>query len=223
MRPGMTEKLIIEQDTELGVYLPPCYAVGAGTRYPVLYLLPGFGGTSQDWFRAGIAEVADQAIHDGEVPPFIIVTTDDTYEDIGLDDILGGVIPYIESHYSVKAQRRFRAVAGGSLGGASAYLLVFQNPEVFASAGVFGNGLITGQEDVLRAWLRAIPSRLKPRVFLSSGESDTYMLEHARQLIAILDEADIAHVEVFGTGSHSYDTWVSSFPAYFRFLAADWR
>ncbi len=220
---GTAQKLRLEPDIELGVYLPPCYDARSSDLYPVLYLLPGVGGMSQDWFEVGLAAAADHSILSGEVPPFLIVTTDNTYDFITLDTILVKIIPYIESHYRVDPERRYRAVAGGSLGGASAYLLAFQHPDLFASAGVFGNGLIFGQEEMIRGWLSAIPVGLKPRVLLNSGESDTFMLQQARALIPLLDEAGIAHTEIFSPGVHSYTYWITNFPAYFRWLAEDWQ
>jgi S-formylglutathione hydrolase FrmB len=71
--------------------------------------------------------------------------------------------------------------------------------------------------------LAAIPADLKPRVFLSSGENDTYMLAHARMLLPLLDEAGIEHAEAFGPGGHDYPTWLGNFPAYFRWLEEGWE
>ena len=206
----------------VGLYLPPCYNPDSGFLYPVLYLLPGAGGSPKTWIDAGVAARADEAILQGDIPPFLIIMTDDTLEDISPDTIVGSLIPYVENHYPVRSDRLHRAVAGGSLGGYSAYALAFQHPELFASAGVFGNGLVTGMAEKTRAILLAIPPEQKPRVFLNSGESDTYLLQHAQMLIPLLDEAGISHMEVFNRGSHSYDYWLSNFPAYFRWLARDW-
>ncbi len=221
--PGTTQMLEIDPETEIGLYLPPCYGTARGVSYPVLYLLPGAGGAPMDWFGAGTAAIAERSILGGEVPPFIIVATDDTYEDITLEAILDKVIPYIEGHTRADARRRWRAVAGGSLGGASAYTLAFEHPDAFASAGVFGNGIITGMDGQIREWLRVIPPGLKPRVFLNSGAGDTFMLQQAKLLIPLLDEAGIAHTDVFGPGGHDYATWTANFPAYFRWLSEDWR
>jgi S-formylglutathione hydrolase FrmB len=102
-------------------------------------------------------------------------------------------------------------------------VLTFQHPDLFASAGVFGNGLTTGQEAQDEAWLQAIPANLKPHVFLNSGEQDTYMLQQAKALIPYLDKYNIQHTEIFSPGDHSYSYWVTNFPAYFHWLAEDWK
>lgn len=221
--PGITGPLTVDTVGQIVLYLPPCFDPRAATPYPVLYLLPGQGGGPQDWDLSGLAYHADASIRSGEIRPLLIVMTDDTFEDITHETITGGLIPFIEAHYPVSRDRRDRAIAGGSLGGASAYLLAFERPDLFSSAGIFGNGLITGYEDETRAMLAALPPNLKPRVFLGSGEGDTYMLGQAQLLIPLLDEARIEHSQAFIPGGHDYFTWLSTFPAYFRWLEAGWE
>jgi enterochelin esterase family protein len=212
----------IGPSTEIDLYLPPCFDLDADGLYPVFYLLPGFGGSPSDWFDAGLASIADELVLAGEVPPFIIVTTDDSFDDLDATFIVQQIIPYIESHYHASPLRQHRAVAGGSLGGASAYHLAFKTPELFGSAGIFGNGAAVGEEDEIRSWLEEISETERPRIFLNSGEGDTYMLGRAQVLIDLLDEAEIEHTEIFNVGNHTYAYWLSNFPAYFRWLAQDW-
>jgi enterochelin esterase-like enzyme len=222
-KPGTVQTLNFPSLGGIGVYLPPCYDAHASRLYPVLYLLPSFGGTSTQWFDFGLAPLTDKLILGRDIPPFIIVTTDNTYEHLKPDQIVTSLIPYIESHYRASPARRLRSIAGGSLGGATAYLLTFQHPDIFSSAGVFGNGLTVGQEAQDEAWLKAIPSNLKPRIFLNSGDQDTYMQQQARALIPYLDKFKLPHMEVFTPGTHSNTYWLTNFPAYFRWLSEDWN
>jgi enterochelin esterase-like enzyme len=222
-QPGTVQTLTVDGFGDIGLYLPPCDDPQAQILYPVLYLLPGFGGTYMEWLEIGLTPLTDRAIVTGELPPFLIVTTDNTYDAIRTEDIVTVLLPYMESHYPVKADRLHRAIAGGSLGGGSAYVLTFQHPELFANAGVFGNGLITGLETQTDAWLSAIPQELKPRVFLNSGEQDTHMLEQARLLIPLLDKYGIKHSEIFNEGGHSTVYWLSNFPIFYQWLAEDWQ
>ena len=222
-QPGAVQSLSLPSLGGIGVYLPPCYDPHASRLYPVLYLLPGFGGTSTQWFDYGLAPITDKLILSGEIPAFMIVTTDNTYDNLKPDQIVTTLIPYIESHYRASPARRLRSIAGGSLGGATAYLLTFQHPDLFSSAGVFGNGLTIGQEAQDEAWLQTIPLNLKPRIFLNDGEQDTYMLQQAKALIPYLDKYKISHTEVFTPGTHSTTYWLTNFPAYFRWLAKDWN
>jgi len=222
-QPGTTLALTVAAVGEIGVYLPPCYDSSDETLYPVLYLLPGFGGDYHEWLDVGLPSLADDLIASGEIPPLIVVTTDDTYEDLQPDLIITTLIPYVQNHYRASPERSRRAIAGGSLGGATAYVLAFQHPDLFASAGVFGNGLIAGQEAQIEAWLQAIPEDLKPRLFLNSGEQDTYMLQQAQALIPLLDKYGIQHAEIFSAGGHDDGYWLSNFPDYLKWLAEDWE
>lgn len=221
--PGTSGPLTLESGTTIGVYLPPCYDSQSEHLYPVLYLLPGMGGTYHDWLDAGLAGMVDGHILNGLFPPLIVITTDHTGDDIAASFLIDEVIPYVGSTLRANPDRRYRAVAGGSLGGASAYFLAFQRPDLFASAGVFGNGLVTGMDAQTEAWLAAIPEASKPRIFLNSGKQDTYMLQQARALIPLLDRYGVEHTEVFEPGGHDYRTWLSNFPAYLLWLAEDWK
>jgi hypothetical protein len=98
------------------VYLPPCYAAGTEPRYPVLYLVPGRSSGPETWFAAELTDVVDRMILNKEIPPFIIVTTENIDNDPMTDTIYNELIPHVESQYPILDDRRYRAVAGGSLG-----------------------------------------------------------------------------------------------------------
>jgi S-formylglutathione hydrolase FrmB len=203
------------------IYLPPCYE-SAEASYPAIYLLPGAGGTQSTWVEAGADDAADTAILNGEVPPFILVASENTGFDPNPDYIVNELIPYIESHYRVKPERAHRAIMGGSLGGMIAYHLGLRFADRFASIGIFGSGVVQGEEDQLRAWVTALPAESKPRVFLNCGAQDTYMLERTQATVSILDELGIESKVVVSEGGHSTQYWVSNFPAYFEWVAQDW-
>jgi predicted alpha/beta superfamily hydrolase len=226
--PGIIQQMVMDSPTkgydyEFNLYLPPCYSGEPERAYPILYLIPGRSSSYQAWFNAGAAQVADGMIHAGEIPPFIIVSTSDTDNDLNADLIHNDLIPSIEENYRIRPERRFHAVAGASLGGVATYRIVFSDPARFASAGIFGNGATAGEEDRIRGWLGAMKESDRPRVFFNTGLSDTYMLDRAKVMISILDEFNISHSEIFSEGDHTYAYWMSNFKAYLRWLAEDWR
>jgi enterochelin esterase-like enzyme len=226
--PGSTQRMVLDSPTqgydyEYNLYLPPCYPAEPEASYPVLYLIPGRSSSYQAWFNAGAAQVADEMIHAGEIPPFIIVSTSDTDSDLNAELIHKDLVPYIEESYRIRPERRFHAVAGASLGGVATYRIVFSDPTRFAAAGIFGNGATAGEEDRIRGWLEAMAESDKPRVFFNTGLSDSYMLERARVMISLLDEFEITHTEIFSEGDHTYAYWVSNLPAFLLWLAEDWR
>jgi enterochelin esterase family protein len=224
---GTVERLSLDQASRgytyyFGLYLPPCYQVETQRTYPVVYFIPGRASGPTTWFAAGAAQAADELILNKEVPPFIIVTTETTDADMFAEIILNELVPFIEKSYRVSPERRHHAVAGGSLGGVGAYRMVLGNPDRFASAAIFGSGAISGEEAQIRGWLKALTPETELRLFFNCGEGDPLMLDRARVMISLLDEAGVPHHEIFGDGGHSYSYWASNLPAYYRWLAEAW-
>jgi len=225
--PGIVEEKILEEnsrgyDYNYWIYLPPCYDSEIEKEYPVLYLLPGRGGSPSDWFNAGVNEIADDMILNGEIAPFIIVSTEEISSDPLADIIFNDLKPHVEHAYRAKAERWQRAVAGGSLGSVGAYRVALQHPNEFSSVGMFGGGLIHGEEERVQTWLDELTAENQPRFFINSGEQDPFMVERAEVMIDVLDEAQLEHTEIFSSGGHDYGYWTSNFPSYFEWLAEDW-
>jgi enterochelin esterase-like enzyme len=205
------------------VYLPPCFTAESEFRYPVLYLIPGLGGGPDAWFSSGLAKVADDLILSNEIPPFIIVSTESTDGDPLGTTISNELIPAVESQYPVMDDRRYHAVAGGSLGGIAAYRLAFQHPDIFASAGIFGAGAISGEEKRINSWLSAMNDGNRVRVFMDCGDEDTLMLDRAKVMKSLLDDAGVENHLHVGSGGHNYTYWLSNFETYLEWMSKDWR
>lgn len=226
-QPGQVEVHSIYSDIQkydytYNVFLPPCYDESIERSYPVLYLIPGRGGGPDDWFNAGASDIFNEAILSERVPPFIVVSTKNFSEDPYGDILYKELMPIVEADFRTINDRTYRVIAGGSLGAVNSYRMVFQYPDVFASAGMFGGGLIHGEEPALEEWIAGLNSENQPRVFLNSGEGDPLMLDRAQVMVSFLDKAGIENELVSGPGDHTYGYWLKAFPQYLIWMARDW-
>jgi enterochelin esterase-like enzyme len=136
---------ILKMDRKYAIYLPPDYETSQRS-YPVLYLLHGAGDDQTGWVQFGeILHIADDAINAGTATPMIVVMPDANtgkrgyvndvkgewrYEDFFFDEFM----PFIEKSYRIKGEKRYRAVAGLSMGGEGTFIYALHHPELFSSA-----------------------------------------------------------------------------------------
>jgi len=136
---------------EIPVYLPPAYLKDPTKRFPVIYYLVGFTGTSQkavfsDPWRENIVERFDRLVSTGKVRDAVLVIPDcftrfggsqyvnsagtGNYEDHIVKELVG----YIDAKYRTLGTTAGRAVMGKSSGGFGAMSLAMRHPDVFAHA-----------------------------------------------------------------------------------------
>jgi enterochelin esterase-like enzyme len=207
----------------IDVYLPPCYSVETDREYPILYLFPGRGSNPATWFNARAGDVADRMIVDNEVPPFIMVGLENVEGDLMASNFSENIFPYVEANYRILDGARYHAIGGGSMGGAPSYRMAFRFPGQFSSAALFGSGIILGEEERVRDWLKEIPPDQMPRLFLNTGYQDDLLLPRAQELAAIVSEFGIEPYTIFSDGGHNYEYWVSNFREYLLWLASEWN
>ncbi len=182
---------ILNKEVNYTIYLPADYYTSE-RKYPVTYLLHGYGDADDGWVQFGeINRLADAGVKEGKIPPMIIVTPDGfksfyinaadgslNYEDFFIKEL----IPHIEKTYHVKAEKRFRAIAGLSMGGYGSLLYSLKYPSMFVAAAplsaavwtdndivnlqdgmfntLFGNSMgknLKGQDRLTTAWLNNSP------------------------------------------------------------------
>jgi pimeloyl-ACP methyl ester carboxylesterase len=127
-------------DRRVDVLLPPAYA-SSGHRYPVLYILYGFGEWPDVWLAS-----TDLAVFTDRLPEnqqAIVVMPD-----AGLGGYaesrdgspsweawhIGSLIPWVDGHYRTYGDRSHRAIAGESLGAFGALAYAARHPDVFVAA-----------------------------------------------------------------------------------------
>jgi enterochelin esterase-like enzyme len=136
---------ILNSDRKYAVYLPPDYETSQRS-YPVLYLLHGAGDDQTGWVQFGeVLHIADKAIKEGTATPMIIIMPDAKTGQMGYFNSIKGdwryedfffqeFMPYVEKQYRIKSEKRFRAVAGLSMGGGGSFMYALHHPELFSSA-----------------------------------------------------------------------------------------
>ena len=136
---------ILKSDRKYAIYLPPGYETSQRS-YPILYLLHGAGDDHTGWVQFGeVQRITDKAIADGSATAMIIVMPDAQTGQMGYFNNIAGnwnyedfffqeFVPAIEKSYRIKGEKRYRAVAGLSMGGSGSFMYALHHPELFSSA-----------------------------------------------------------------------------------------
>ena len=138
---------LMNTDVKYSIYLPESYD---GTKkYPVLYMLHGYGGNNNDWLQDNTGSIWAGG---GTMPAYareyaaqtgkeLIIVAPDGGNNFYCDGFNGGpkymsfffeeFIPYIESTYAIKAEKKSRAIGGLSMGGYGSLYYGSLHPEMF--------------------------------------------------------------------------------------------
>lgn len=133
------------------VLLPPSYDANKTQRYPVLYFLHGIGESEQALLNSGGWDLIQDLWDQKQMGEFVIaapaggrtffINSRDgkvRYQDFLVREFL----PYIESHYRIRAGRHSRGIAGISMGGYGALRLGLLFPQTFAAVSANSPALI---------------------------------------------------------------------------------
>ena len=139
-------------DRDVAIYLPPSYAKTRDRRYPVVYFLHGYAGSSDKWYgpakfkfwtdfptilNKGFAEAGNRELifvtpdaftrYQGSFYSNSVTTGD--WEDY----IVHELVPYIDAHYRTIPERASRGLTGHSMGGYGTIRIGMRHPDVFSS------------------------------------------------------------------------------------------
>jgi S-formylglutathione hydrolase FrmB len=114
---------------------------------PVVYLLHGYSGNYRHWL-----DEVPSIVQQSNNMQSILVLPDGGYYSWYFDSpinpamryesfIVKELVPYIDSAYSTKADKNFRAITGLSMGGHGAFYIAMRNKTIFGSAGSICGGL----------------------------------------------------------------------------------
>ena len=202
------------------VYLPPKY--DASKKYPVLYLLHGIGGDEREWLQGVPNIIMDNLYADGKAAEMIIVMPNGRAQENDRAegnvyatapafaafefDLLGSLIPFIESKYSVYTDKMHRAIAGLSMGGGQSLNFGLAHMDVFAYVGGFSSAPNTNTPEVLIPDVEKTKAENK-LLWMVCGSKDGLMYNSSR-LKAFCDGHGIPCTLIeFPDGEHNFVVW----------------
>jgi len=251
---------LLKSERKFAIYLPPDYATSERS-YPVMYLLHGAGDDHTGWVQFGeVLHIADKAISEGKATPMVIVMPDANtgrrgyfndvkgdwnYEDFFFTELM----PYVEKKFRIKGEKRFRAIAGLSMGGGGSFMYALHHPELFSSACPLSasTGPITlddARKNLVRnnpniadstveryynrhsalALIKNIPEDQKKAVrwYIDCGDDD--FLYEGNSLVHIaLRKKEVPHEFRVREGGHTWTYWRESLPEVLEFVSKAFR
>jgi enterochelin esterase-like enzyme len=210
------------------VYTPPGYEPTAKKRYPVLYLLHGFSDDASGWTAVGRANVIlDNLIAGGRVKPMLVVmplgygapeivsrtapsprppNLGKRNMELFRDALFAEVIPQVEKDYRVASDRKSRAIAGLSMGGAESLFTGLNGIDRFAWVGSFSAGGVGQDYNETFPKLDAKTAAQLRLLWIACGTEDR-LLEPNRKFRDWLKGKDIKFTAIETPGAHTWMVW----------------
>jgi len=236
------------------VWLPPGYEdpANAGRRYPVLYLNDGQNlfesSTSFTGVEWQVDETADRLIHQGTIPPMIMVGVDNAGKDRMREYmphrsfhpvllrvqgsrypsfLLKEVMPFLASNYRVAEGPENTGLGGSSLGALIALYTTSVWPGVIGRLLLESPALWASNRQIIRQSREV--RRWPERIFLATGTNELgrkdrnqSVVDDVRELAAILRrsglEEDRLYLVIEDGGTHHESAWARRFPEALAFL-----
>jgi enterochelin esterase family protein len=224
---------VLGGERELYVYTPPGY--DRRKKYPALYLLGGSGELAGTWAQDGRANfILDNLLAEKKAVPMVIVMpnnqvihrshpkhTELTFK-LFEEELRKQILPFVEQNYSVRSDRRGRALSGLSMGGRHTQFVGFKCLDLFSSFGVLSAGDVDTEKT--SADFLNDPEVNKKVDYLFVGQG-THEEKPGTRTVALRDALvrhKIKHdYYVGGDGGHDWGTWRHLL--YARFLPGLWR
>ena len=247
---------ILKSERKFAIYLPADYE-SSQRSYPVLYLLHGGGDDQTGWVQFGeVKSITDKAILEGKCTAMIIVMPDANtgqrgyfnspkgdwnYEDFFFQEFM----PFIEKTYRLKAEKKFRAISGLSMGGGGTLMYALHHPELFSAACPMSasTGPVTLEEAATR-WEKQYPGISKEdlttyynqhsalelvksmpddqkkalRWYIDCGDDD-FLFEGNSMLHIAMRKKEIPHEFRIRDGAHNWTYWREALPTVLEFVS----
>ena len=223
---------LMNTSVKYSIYLPESYD---GTKkYPVLYMLHGYGGNNNDWLQDNTGSIWSGG---GTMPAYareyaektgkeLIIVAPDGGNNFYCDGYNGGpkymsfffqeFIPYIESTYAIKAEKKSRAIGGLSMGGYGSLYYGTLHPEMFCyvyacSAAINVGVSAPDPAQLIAQTVSAGKVNEMPGFTLEIGTEDTTVGSNA-PFIKTLAGYGIPYEYITRPGAHDWPFWNACSP-----------
>lgn len=206
----------------LRVYTPPGYEKETDRRYPALYLFHGTGDTEATWTEFGRAHlILDNLIADGKAVPMLLVMPDghaDLQDEEGDQkanflkfeaDVLGSVVPLVDSSYRTIPTPAGRAINGLSMGGMQSLEIGINHPDMFAYIGGM-SAYVPMADDLIASGLKNGSLNDEVKLLWISIGKDDFLLKDVLRFRNLLQKHGIRLQWTETPGSHEWPVWRSA-------------
>ena len=217
------------------IYLPPGYELSR-QKYPVFYLLHGSGGDETVWLEQGrTAQILDNLIAEGKAEPMIVVMPNGNIDEQAASNMsaLGNVQPtfahkhwmdgafeesfkdimnWVDNNYRTRPAKRYRAIAGLSMGGYHSLYISANQPEDFAYVGLFSpaiNRMDQGKSKIYDDLEVKLITQFKQRpklYWMGIGEKDFLYKDNA-EFRKMLDKNRLRYTYHESGAGHEWANW----------------
>ena len=216
------------------IYLPPGYDEGR-QKYPVFYLLHGTGGDETVWLEQGhAAQVLDNLIATGDAEPMIVVMPNghpDTPAAAGMgsnndqptfahkqwmegtfEQSFNDIMNWVDNNYRTRASKRYRAIAGLSMGGYHSLYISANQPDDFAYVGLFSAAIGRMDQgkskiyDDLEAKL-VTQFKQRPRLYWIGIGKDDFLYKDNAAFREMLDKNRLRYTYHESGAGHEWANW----------------
>ena len=209
------------------IYTPPGYDSSGKTKYPVLYLFHGANADETAWTRLGhVNLILDNLLAAGKIKPFIAVMPfgypqppsspagaafrgfDSITDEFG-KDLVGDLIPYIQSHFRVDTDRDHRAIAGLSMGGVESLEIGLNHLDLFSYVGGFSAAVAPADFPKDFASVAANPAAVNKQLHLLwvGCGTDDGLFGASDSFSKFLDTSQVKHTFFKIPGAHTWLVW----------------
>lgn len=206
------------------VYTPPNF--DRKKKYPVLYLLHGYSDEANAWTQMGRANfILDNLIAQGKAKPMLIVMTLgygapkilESGWNLGhnplwetnitkyTDTLLQEVMPQVEREYPVIKDRKGRAIAGLSMGGAETFYTGLNHIDTFAYMGPMSSAIFDDPEK----WYPKLNAKEAEKIqllWIACGKED-HLIDNNRKFEQWLTTKGVKFTTVETDGAHTWMVW----------------